>query len=374
MSEMMQLDDLHIKSFRGLKDFKLLDLGSLNILVGNNNSGKTSVLEAGSLFLNPLNFYELYRIAVQRETMQAGPRVSRLERLHRIKWLFPHFKETEHENVSCIEILSNGRTPFVHYKAQLEEVVGIPEVESKSETGLDEDEFDIDSIESEEKGLRISLCCQENGTFLGENEVSKTFWDIREVLKSRLSSVVVSSVNSTFVEPHGHRIYGVYKSLYSRIYRMNAHQDLISLLQHYDQNVTGLVILEDDVSTTLHVEHKVVGIAPISIFGDGLRRVLYIAMRLISAKDGVCFLDEIDNAIHVSALDKTAEWIVQTAKQLNVQLFITTHNLEALDAFISTSGREELVAYHIEDCGSKCRRYDGAMLHALRYDRGLDVR
>lgn len=40
------LDSLHIKNFRMLEDFEVKKLGRLNLIVGKNNSGKSTVLEA----------------------------------------------------------------------------------------------------------------------------------------------------------------------------------------------------------------------------------------------------------------------------------------------------------------------------------------
>jgi AAA15 family ATPase/GTPase len=40
------LTNLTIKNFRCFEDFKLKDLKRINIFVGDNNSGKSSVLEA----------------------------------------------------------------------------------------------------------------------------------------------------------------------------------------------------------------------------------------------------------------------------------------------------------------------------------------
>ena len=40
------LDNVTIDGFRGLRDLRLDDLGLINVLVGPNNCGKTSVLEA----------------------------------------------------------------------------------------------------------------------------------------------------------------------------------------------------------------------------------------------------------------------------------------------------------------------------------------
>jgi recombinational DNA repair ATPase RecF len=40
------LTSLHIENFRGFRDFKMTGLGRVNLLVGRNNSGKSSVLDA----------------------------------------------------------------------------------------------------------------------------------------------------------------------------------------------------------------------------------------------------------------------------------------------------------------------------------------
>ena len=43
---MAGLDKLYIDSFRGIRDLNLENLRPINLIVGNNNCGKTSVLEA----------------------------------------------------------------------------------------------------------------------------------------------------------------------------------------------------------------------------------------------------------------------------------------------------------------------------------------
>ncbi|MFM6402741.1 MAG: AAA family ATPase, partial [Planktothrix sp.] len=49
------LQDLQICGFRGFQEIKLSGLGQVNLIVGNNNSGKTSLLEAIAIFCNPLD-------------------------------------------------------------------------------------------------------------------------------------------------------------------------------------------------------------------------------------------------------------------------------------------------------------------------------
>jgi AAA15 family ATPase/GTPase len=52
---MKSLDSVIIHQFRGIRDLELKDLGRVNLLVGINNSGKTSVLEALQIYSNPLD-------------------------------------------------------------------------------------------------------------------------------------------------------------------------------------------------------------------------------------------------------------------------------------------------------------------------------
>ena len=47
--------NIEIKNFRGIDHLKLDNLGRVNILLGQNNSGKSSVLEAIDLSLNMSN-------------------------------------------------------------------------------------------------------------------------------------------------------------------------------------------------------------------------------------------------------------------------------------------------------------------------------
>ena len=59
--------EIEIKSYRGLRNIKLTDLERINVLIGENNSGKTSVLEAIQLFGNRNVIENAISIARKRE-------------------------------------------------------------------------------------------------------------------------------------------------------------------------------------------------------------------------------------------------------------------------------------------------------------------
>lgn len=54
------IDAIHIDSFRGIKNLHLEELAPINILTGDNNSGKTSVLEVIESLEAPGNIKKLW--------------------------------------------------------------------------------------------------------------------------------------------------------------------------------------------------------------------------------------------------------------------------------------------------------------------------
>ena len=82
------IQNLQINSFRGLKGLNLSDLGWVNILVGKNNSGKTTILEAISIVCNPLDPFQWIGTSERRLNIGRAPTALRPS-LESIKWLFP---------------------------------------------------------------------------------------------------------------------------------------------------------------------------------------------------------------------------------------------------------------------------------------------
>lgn len=81
---MRHIDEFTIHRFRGIRDLKLEGLGQINLLVGENNSGKTSVLEALSIYCDPLNLRKWNNVSSAREAV-----ISSLSQRERLVWLFP---------------------------------------------------------------------------------------------------------------------------------------------------------------------------------------------------------------------------------------------------------------------------------------------
>ncbi len=69
---------------------------------------------------------------------------------------------------------------------------------------------------------------------------------------------------------------------------------------------------------------------PIGSAGDGLKRLLALALHLIPAQGGCLLVDEIDTGLHYSVMADMWRLVIETAGRLDVQVFATTHSLDCV--------------------------------------------
>ncbi|MDR3358350.1 MAG: AAA family ATPase [Desulfovibrio sp.] len=117
---------------------------------------------------------------------------------------------------------------------------------------------------------------------------------------------------------------------------------------------------------------------PARSLGDGINRLIGLSMALVFSKGGILLVDEIENGIHWSVLPYVWKFIVKVAKRLNVQVFATTHSNDCLRAFhYGTKGEPEVqgVAVRLEkrDDGFHAEIFDEQRL-ALIVKEGIEIR
>lgn len=70
---------------------------------------------------------------------------------------------------------------------------------------------------------------------------------------------------------------------------------------------------------------------PLNVFGDGMKKAILLLSAVVRTKNGILLLDEFETAIHTSAMDSVFSWILESAKRLNVRVFLTSHSKEAIE-------------------------------------------
>lgn len=354
------LESLHIHQFRGIQDLELKDLGQFNLFVGINNSGKTSVLEAISLYCNPLGQTEWFWLIQLRD--------DQLSALDSLSWLFPKDHSTSANN--DISISSQGIYSVKSLKSNytIFEKLTDP-YQKKLEKSI---EININILAKKDKindlqevSHRFSFLDSHGGQIIS---------DLEEFKKYRFLCNCIT--------PTSHRIDSFSSKLLTEAIKLGLKSHLITLLNIFDQKIKDLVILDSPSISLLpvyeiYIDHEKLGLTPLSVFGDGVRRLVFIALQLIKLKDGILLIDEIETAIHTEALQDTFKWIVKWCKELNIQVFATTHSLEAVDAILSvTESDDDLVLYRLEpkDNKTSALRIGRDRLQRLRENLGMEVR
>ncbi|MFM7908365.1 MAG: AAA family ATPase [Microcystis sp.] len=304
------LENITIHQFRGLRELELKNLGQINLLVGINNSGKTSVLEALSIYCHPLDVKVWLNTARQREQEY---RVSRTPYLDSLQWLFTHDAMIEQEklNHGVISITGNGSFKVQKIEAIYEELEGIILIDSPEDKLHTKDiisEENEDLIDNNEdlwetrKGINLSITvflAQEQLISLinyPQNPLKENYQLWENSSLSRLSGKKEPSLLTSLVSPASHRSDIGQFRLLSEVRFANFKTDVIDLLRQMDSNISDLEILLPPHSLSsrfnIYIQHEKLGLVPVSTFGDGVRRLLHIALKLASVKGGILFIDE----------------------------------------------------------------------------------
>jgi AAA15 family ATPase/GTPase len=375
---MLPLDSFSVHQFRGIKNIDLNQLGRINILVGRNNCGKTSVLEALATYARPLRPSEWFDVVRRREISN-----SRSVLIEGLSWLFPHDELIDTSSISSVRktrVSGKGCCPIREVVARFTEIEGLFEDAESDQSNTDEEAF---GTSVSRKGARLELRAkvedrQENlfGSTINEYHFSTDIWESgRGPAPQNASS---TSIEVETITPFSHRIRNADVEAISKSVFSDVKQTVIRLLRDFDPDIIDLQILKKPRGEAIvYVNHSRLGLTPLSTFGDGMRRALIMGATLATVSGGILLVDEIESAIHVEALKSTFQWLHNACREMNVQLFTTTHSLEAIDALIaSVQDPNDLVMYRLERSNGKVKvkRFSHETLSVIREELGLEIR
>lgn len=113
----------------------------------------------------------------------------------------------------------------------------------------------------------------------------------------------------------------------------------------------------------------------LSLYGDGLQKIFYLGIKFSACSNGVLLLDEVENGIHKDLLCQFTKLIQELADQYNVQVFVTSHSKECIDAFISNEFKnDQISAYAIDAHKNEVEYFSGEDLEGLIDYINVDIR
>ncbi len=335
---------IKIDNFRGFQSFELQQLGRVNLLVGKNNSGKTSILEAIQLLCSRNNLDPLRQTMTKRSEYFFVDERSERMRIQEldVRHLF-YGHEIEHGSKLSVtgtngnikeELVVSIEERKIHSKEPL--ISSHEYVYDKIPDALRELDFSVKwTFGREQEPLVLPLSV--NGG-LSVDYIRRLRRDsknpglkIQFVTSSSLETQkmielfdqIVLTPEEQLVEQALHRI----DSKIQRIAPVSSQKFRYSLDSH-----GGFFVLLSDSNQRV----------PIGSMGDGIWRILGLALATVCAKDGYLFVDEIDTGLHFTAMSDMWKLICETAKRLNVQVFATTHNSDCWTSLASIAEQEDV--------------------------------
>ncbi|WP_457564625.1 AAA family ATPase [Caminibacter sp.] len=325
--EKKMIKEIFIKKYKKFEDFKIEGFKRINLLTGFNNVGKTSLLEA--LFLG-------------------SDRVNLIK--HYIVLLYIIFKS----RYSCNHI--NNRNYFIKMMESLKSIsvkTNVVELEIEIENTL------IGTIAQMKKPSSDVNVADTLKKLFKNSEVKNLNVELfSELLKNNITSLNLNKLNLGVFQNidivnfiHNLNTRDTIKSLIEKIKKdLEAYDILEKELQNFDNDILKIDIFDNEVYLYLNSIDDWIHIKEL---GEGTQNYILILSALFVNKDRILYIDEIENGIHYTNFQKMWKIIYDFSKKLNVQVFVTTHSYDVIEAFSTLN--EECVLIEL---GEKNKKLD----------------
>lgn len=355
MPNSTHLERLSIRGFRGLERLELEDLRQLNVIVGKNDVGKTSVLEAAMLISGPMAPQVLVGI----------------------------------QNLRRHAVRSASDISFLLHRLDLDQKVGISAVTPRDERQLTVAAFnaalmiDAESQLSKKSGHRaaaraniVSYSSTLQATALHYKMVIKPRGpgESRE-FSCRLSvaDAEITMTPTTVADDPKKDILSARllvpgpeydAELISDVLIAKRQNELLECLQSIHPSIVDIATKND----ITYVDVGLDAMIPLSMCGSGFVHATRIFANCLAGNVQIFLIDEIGSGLHHSAVGPLIEALLTVSEQRDVQIFITTHSLEVLRSLEKILNNDTFDRFRDKIAAYALARTQNNRIHAYRYD------
>jgi len=325
---MIRLHSLTITHFRGIQEGKLEGLIDVNLLIGRNNSGKTTVIEAINRLATAAG---LKRDCLDREVKTIWSRDHEATEQPRTLW----YRQDKSRDIEFKGVYGDTLMPEV----PSELIQRIPERRSyHAERAITlDDESPQESPAAKNRAPHFFASMTVLRPVDGFNAaIEQQLWP--QLLSNRRDKFLTNTLNQVF-------------GLNAESFQLLPNNELMVLFDDY-----GL---------------------PLDSQGDGTRAAMRTMMVLSMLKSTLLLLEEPECHQHPGSLERFAKALCGLARQNEVQVVISTHSAECVRAFLKAAREveSEAAVFHLklENGKQDARRLDPGAVETLE-SSGVDVR
>ena len=309
---------VRINNLRAITELEIDNLDRINLFVGQNNCGKTTILEAIFFLVGQTN-----------PKLPINVNVFRGLNIFSNEYWCSFFNNMNIDSDICISAIlcdtQKEQRLIIH-----------PETQKQTPTKpVSPDVISVDFQNGNSKpdlvtnGLKLIFT---NSQDPNTEEISTIRFEGNQL---NTNGIKQSSINGVFVSPSTRFDW---KVRFGSVQRKKRIDELTSLLKEIEPHISDIRLNEVGI---LEAEVGLSRLIPINLMGGGIASFLSIALAMLDMQDGIVLIDEIEAGLHHSVQEKLWKAVFNWAEKLNVQVFATTHSYECIKAF-STCAKSSL--------------------------------
>jgi AAA15 family ATPase/GTPase len=346
------INKIKITNFRCYKDLTIENISRLNVIVGDNGSGKTSILE--SLFLPLSASVEVALRLRQSRGLEANFNGTR-HRIESALWEDFFYNRDMSQSI-ILEIFGEGdenRSLII----------------SKNSSGITTLPLNMEDSNSFNSSAPI--------TFNWRNQAGTSHVLHPKITQNGIELPETGEDLPNFFHFSANQTIPAMENVnrFSELSRSNKQEEFVKLFSNEYDFIKNINIEVNGGSPALYVTLKNDDIKiPLANISGGVNRMVSIFLAIASQRNSIILIDEIENGIYYKRFGALWRGIIEFIKNHNSQLFITTHSLECLQALsdtMNTSDYDELSIWKIRNTksiGPEIKKFNG---HAFK--SGLDI-
>lgn len=338
------LQSLKIKNYRNLKDLEIDSLGRINLITGKNNTGKSTLLEAVSLYASKCDLNWIKQLLDERgENYQPSRGDFSFEETN-IKTFSSLFSDRKvdfflDDSISIGMIddslpenrLSLAKSVSLRFVKYLDELVSVNErlLNIKKRTVIKDEK--IDGITDFQIGLEL------------RDGNASTILPFDVEVSNRYSNRGLSPADNFQLIRTSNIDRDINGILWDSIALTEKENYVIDALRIIEPGIDRIAFVGESVRERATVVKLKNGnnVFPLKSMGDGINRILTIILALINSDNGFLLIDEFENGLHYSVQEQLWKIIFKLSPKLNVQVFATTHSEDCIRGFESVLNHHE---------------------------------